>query len=166
MAAQQTLEADRSIRETPPPWPGPECLLLSADGAMVPLHGGAWAEVRRWAVPSFSGVRTIPLKRAAACANGSASERRTNHPCNVGARWPDSRASSSSRGKPGAAGWTDAGGALNGDVAANRTHLAGPGPARMQGHAAGGAGRTVGGGVCAPIRLIAGGRQVSQHPSP
>lgn len=46
VAAQQTLEADRIIREAPSPRPGPECLLLSADGAMVPLLGGAWAEVK------------------------------------------------------------------------------------------------------------------------
>lgn len=46
VVVQQTLEADRITREAPPPRPGPDCLLLSADGAMVPLIGGEWAEVK------------------------------------------------------------------------------------------------------------------------
>jgi hypothetical protein len=46
LVVQQTLEADRITREAPPPQPGPDCLLLSADGAMVSLIGGAWTEVK------------------------------------------------------------------------------------------------------------------------
>lgn len=46
IVVHQTLEADRITREAPPPRPGPDCLLLSADGAMAPLIGGDWAEVK------------------------------------------------------------------------------------------------------------------------
>jgi hypothetical protein len=46
VVVQQTLEADRITREAPPPRPGPDCLLLSADGAMVSLIGGEWTEVK------------------------------------------------------------------------------------------------------------------------
>jgi hypothetical protein len=46
VVVQQTLEADRITRSAPPPRPGPDCLLLSADGAMVPLIGGDWSEVK------------------------------------------------------------------------------------------------------------------------
>jgi hypothetical protein len=46
VVAQQTVAADRFIQDAPPPRPGPACLLLSADGAMVPLVGGDWAEVK------------------------------------------------------------------------------------------------------------------------
>ena len=46
VVAQQTCEAERIIKDAPPPQQGPDCLLLSADGAMVPLVGGEWAEVK------------------------------------------------------------------------------------------------------------------------
>lgn len=46
VVAQQTVEAERIIKDAPAPRPGPTCLLLSADGAMVPLVGGTWAEVK------------------------------------------------------------------------------------------------------------------------
>jgi hypothetical protein len=46
VVVEQTLEADRIVQDMPPPCPGPACLLLSADGAMVPLVGGEWAEVK------------------------------------------------------------------------------------------------------------------------
>jgi hypothetical protein len=39
-------EVARREEEPPPPPPGPERLVLSADGAMVPLVGGEWAEVK------------------------------------------------------------------------------------------------------------------------
>ncbi len=42
----QTQEAERLEREAPPAPPGPAKLYLSADGAFVPLVGGAWAEVK------------------------------------------------------------------------------------------------------------------------
>lgn len=46
VVVQQTVEADRITRDAPLPRPGPACLLLSADGAMVSLIGGEWTEVK------------------------------------------------------------------------------------------------------------------------
>lgn len=42
----QTMEVGRLERETPPPPAGAEKMLFSMDGAMVPLVGGEWAEVK------------------------------------------------------------------------------------------------------------------------
>lgn len=42
----QTAEVDRLEQETPPPPPGVDKLCLSADGAMVPIVGGEWTEVK------------------------------------------------------------------------------------------------------------------------
>jgi hypothetical protein len=44
--AFQTAEMERIERELPVPAPGPAKLFLSVDGAMVPLVGGVWAEVK------------------------------------------------------------------------------------------------------------------------
>lgn len=44
--ALQTAEVERLEREAPPAPPGPCKQYLSADGAFVPLVGGAWAEVK------------------------------------------------------------------------------------------------------------------------
>ncbi len=44
--ALQTAEVERLEREAPPAPPGPARQYLSADGAFVPLVGGAWAEVK------------------------------------------------------------------------------------------------------------------------
>jgi hypothetical protein len=46
LVIQQTLAAEQIIAQAPPPRPGPDCLLLSADGAMVPLVRGEWNEVK------------------------------------------------------------------------------------------------------------------------
>lgn len=46
VVVEQTLEADRIMQDMPEAPAGPACLLLSADGAMVPLVGGDWAEVK------------------------------------------------------------------------------------------------------------------------
>ncbi len=48
-------------REAPPPPPGPAVQQVSADGAMVPLVGGAWAEVRTLAVGAVAAGRTQDL---------------------------------------------------------------------------------------------------------
>lgn len=48
--ALETAETDRILRDYPPPPPGPARLVLSADGAMVPLRQGEWAEVRTLAI--------------------------------------------------------------------------------------------------------------------
>lgn len=44
--AHQTAEATHILNEHPPSPPGPDSLLLSVDGAMVPLRKGVWAEAR------------------------------------------------------------------------------------------------------------------------
>lgn len=48
--AVQTAAVERLVREQPPPPAGPACQQVSADGAMVPLVGGAWAEVKTVAI--------------------------------------------------------------------------------------------------------------------
>ena len=48
--AVQAAEVARLERERPDGPPGPAVLQLSVDGAMVPLTGGAWAEVKTLAV--------------------------------------------------------------------------------------------------------------------
>ncbi len=48
--AVQTAEVDRIERAYPTPPVQPDTLLVSADGAMVPLCGGAWAEVKTLAI--------------------------------------------------------------------------------------------------------------------
>lgn len=54
--AQQTQEADRIEREAPPVKAGSERLVMSADGAMVPLRGGEWGEVKTLAVGEVQGA--------------------------------------------------------------------------------------------------------------
>lgn len=48
--AWQTAEVERIEKELPPPPAGPEQQFLSVDGAMVPLVGGTWAEVKTLAL--------------------------------------------------------------------------------------------------------------------
>jgi hypothetical protein len=48
--AVQTEEANRILREAPEARTGCERLVFSADGAMVPLRGGEWGEVKTLAV--------------------------------------------------------------------------------------------------------------------
>ena len=48
--AEQTAELERLERERPPAPTGPEVQYLSADGAMVPLVGGDYAEVKTLAI--------------------------------------------------------------------------------------------------------------------
>jgi hypothetical protein len=49
-AAEQATELERLERERPPAPAGPAVQYLSADGAMVPLVGGEWAEVKTLAI--------------------------------------------------------------------------------------------------------------------
>src|SRR5438477_313423 len=55
--AIQTAEVERLEREAPEPPPGPAVQQLSADGAMVPLVGGQWAEVRTVALGAVVAER-------------------------------------------------------------------------------------------------------------
>jgi hypothetical protein len=48
--AYQEAEAARIARELPPALPGPAQLVLEVDGAMVPLVGGEWTEVKTLAI--------------------------------------------------------------------------------------------------------------------
>jgi hypothetical protein len=48
--AWQTVEVERLEKELPSPPAGPERQFLSVDGAMVPLVGGNWAEVKTLAL--------------------------------------------------------------------------------------------------------------------
>jgi hypothetical protein len=48
--AWQTAEVERIEKELPPPPAGPERQFLSVDGAMAPLVGGTWAEVKTLAL--------------------------------------------------------------------------------------------------------------------
>ncbi len=54
----ETAEAERILRDYPSPPAGPPRLVVSADGAMVPLRHGVWAEVRTLAIgePEVSGL--------------------------------------------------------------------------------------------------------------
>lgn len=63
--ALQTAAVEHLEREAALPVPGPAVLQMSVDGAMVPLVGGAWAEVKTLAV----GV-VQPAVRAAGSAMG------------------------------------------------------------------------------------------------
>lgn len=50
LTAAQTQELERVEQEAPEPPPGPPLQQLSVDGAMVPLVGGEWAEVKTLAL--------------------------------------------------------------------------------------------------------------------
>jgi hypothetical protein len=53
--ALQTAEVEVLERETPPPPTGPPVQQLSVDGALVPLLGGVWAEVKTLAIGTVEG---------------------------------------------------------------------------------------------------------------
>ena len=60
LLAHETAEAARILREHPASPPGPDTLVLSVDGAMVPLVGGQWREVRTLAVGEVQPPRATP----------------------------------------------------------------------------------------------------------
>ena len=68
LVAAETAEAERLAAQTPAPAPGPRVQQLSADGAMVPLVKGAWAEAKTLAVGVVEAARGAdgePVVRAA-----------------------------------------------------------------------------------------------------
>lgn len=71
----QEREVERLEREAPEPPPGPDRLVVSADGAMVPLVGGEWGEVKTLAIgeakPQAPQRREGTVRREA-CSPGSA----------------------------------------------------------------------------------------------
>lgn len=60
LVAYETAEATRILSEHPDPPPGPDTLLFSVDGAMVPIVGGQWMEVRTLAVGEVQPARATP----------------------------------------------------------------------------------------------------------
>ncbi len=60
--ALQTAEVERLERGTPPAPPGPDQQYLSADGAMVPLVGGGWAQVKSVVIGEV-GAPVLDAKR-------------------------------------------------------------------------------------------------------
>jgi hypothetical protein len=57
LVALETAEAERLAAETPAPPAGPRVQQLSADGAMVPLVGGEWGEVKTLAIGEVVAAR-------------------------------------------------------------------------------------------------------------
>jgi hypothetical protein len=60
LVAYETAQAARVLREHPTPPPGPTTLVFEVDGAMVPIVGGAWMEVRTLAVGAVQPPRDTP----------------------------------------------------------------------------------------------------------
>lgn len=60
LVAYETAEAARILREHPTPPPGPATLVFGVDGAMVPIVGGVWMEVRTLAVGAVQPARETP----------------------------------------------------------------------------------------------------------
>lgn len=60
LVGYQTAEAARSLREPPTPPPGRATLVFGVDGAMVPIVGGLWMEVRTLAVGAVQPARDTP----------------------------------------------------------------------------------------------------------
>jgi hypothetical protein len=60
LLAHETAEAARILREHPTPPRGPDTLVFSVDGAMVPIVGGQWMEVRTLAVGEVQPPRATP----------------------------------------------------------------------------------------------------------
>ncbi|HEV8635409.1 MAG TPA: ISKra4 family transposase, partial [Chloroflexota bacterium] len=57
LVAHETAEAERLAAERPAPPDGPRVQQLSADGAMVPLVGGEWAEAKTVALGAVGAAR-------------------------------------------------------------------------------------------------------------
>jgi hypothetical protein len=60
LLAQQTAEAAHILCAHPTAPPGPDTLVFSVDGAMVPIVGGQWREVRTLAVGEVQPPRPTP----------------------------------------------------------------------------------------------------------
>jgi hypothetical protein len=58
LLAHETAEAARILREHPTAPAGPDTMVFSVDGAMVPIVGGQWREVRTLAVGELQPGRT------------------------------------------------------------------------------------------------------------
>lgn len=74
--AVQTAEVERLEREMPAPPAGPAIQLVSADGAMVPLVHGLWAEARTLAVGTVRREPPVAGRSAGASGRGGAGHTR------------------------------------------------------------------------------------------
>lgn len=74
--AVQTAQVDRLLAQPPPDPPGPALQQVSADGAMVPLVGGVWAEVKTVAIGT---VRQAAASGAIHTGDLSYFSRRADH---------------------------------------------------------------------------------------
>lgn len=78
LVAYQTSEAARLLREQPAPPCTPDSLLLSVDGAMVPLLHGQWTEVRTLAVGEVQPTHNTAAGPVVQTTNLSYFSRRTD----------------------------------------------------------------------------------------
>lgn len=78
LLAHETAEAARILREHPAPPVGPDTLLLSVDGAMVPLVHGQWTEVRTLAIGEVQPPEPSPNGPLIQTTNLSYFSRRTD----------------------------------------------------------------------------------------
>jgi hypothetical protein len=61
--AIEQREVERLERQAPPEPTGPAVQQVSADGAMVPVRGGSWTEVRTSAIGTINEQRGVDLTR-------------------------------------------------------------------------------------------------------
>lgn len=78
LVAHDTVEAARILREHPEPPCVPDTLVMSVDGAMVPLLHGLWTEVRTLAVGEVQPPKPTPDGVVVQTANLSYFSRRTD----------------------------------------------------------------------------------------
>lgn len=78
LVAAETAQAAHLLREHPAPPCAPDTLVLSVDGAMVPLVHGQWTEVRTLAVGEVQPPRSTPDGPVVQTTNMSYFSRRTD----------------------------------------------------------------------------------------
>jgi hypothetical protein len=78
LVAHETAAAARILREQPAPPCAPDTLLMSVDGAMIPLVGGQWTEVRTLAVGEVQPPTRTPDGPVVHTTNLSYFSRRTD----------------------------------------------------------------------------------------
>jgi hypothetical protein len=78
LVAHETSEAARILRDHPEPPCAPDTVMLSVDGAMVPLVHGQWTEVRTLAVGEVPPPRLTPDGPVVQTTNLSYFSRRTD----------------------------------------------------------------------------------------
>lgn len=78
LVAAETAEAERILHEHPAPPTTPDTLILSVDGAMIPLVHGQWTEVRTLAVGEVQPPKPTPDGPLVQTTNLSYFSRRTD----------------------------------------------------------------------------------------